>query len=833
MRHHMFVLGLVLIFAHIGSSCDDDFQSEYFYEGDYNLGGLFSLHASGADRSPRYTPVVDSCPSFNISLAGYLYFQVMKFAVQEINNSSSLLPNVTLGYNIFDTCYVHNNIQPALKFISRDDVIDTDKSYTSYIPTVSAVIGPDNSDAAETTADIFNLLRLPQINVFATSQRMSSLSLPACFQTIPSSRVQQQAFVDILSYFNWTWIAVLGSFDEYGMHGVEQFLEATLDLNICLAYKDVIPIKVSGQEAMWKSRIRQIANNIIFTNVNVILIFSLDIILVDFFNELVDMNFPSKIWLATETWSLSTDIYGLPKMNRLGVIFGIALKYVKIPGFEENLKKVYNQSRNSSGGSRFEENCNQNCDDCHNISLSNLLGFAEQRSSFSIYAAVYAVANALHDVLGCNKTYCDNKDIYPWQVTEALKRVNFSLLNNEISFNVNGDSPTGYDIVYWNWFGHTPFLKVGSYPSLGKLDINLQNIIWQTSNNAVPSSVCSSECLPGQQKQPRGYYKCCFSCISCAAGTFLYSNGTCVACKEDQWSKERSTICLDKTRIFMTWSNPITISVLSITILGILINIVIMVTFFVQLSSPVVKAAGGRMCFLMLTSLTVSYLSILAYLGEPGTVKCIFRLPIYSIALTVSFSYISIRSFQIVCIFKMASKLPATFDYWVKQNGQYICLGFLCGVQVFISIIWIIINPPTATTIELSSDQVLLECSQFGSVYNIFQFSYNVILSLLCFTFSYMGKELPKNYSEAKCITFAMLIFFVVCISFFTAQLIDVGEYITAINAGLAWLSLMGIKGGYFFPKCYIIFCHPQFNTTKYFQTTIQSYTKRGSGSTK
>lgn len=309
--------------------------------------------------------------------------------------------------------------------------------------------------------------------------------------------------------------------------------------------------------------------------------------------------------------------------------------------------------------------------------------------------------------------------------------------------------------------------------------------------------------------------------------------GTCVACREDQWSKERSTVCLDKTRVFLTWSNPMTISVLSITILGILINIVIMVTFFVKLSSPVVKAAGGRMCFLMLSSLTVSYLSILAYLGEPGTVKCIFRLPIYSIALTVSFSYISIRSFQIVCIFKMASKLPATFDYWVKRNGQYICLGFLCGVQVFMSIIWIIIKPPTATTIELSSDQVLLECSQFGSVYNISQFSYNVILSFLCFTFSYMGKELPKNYSEAKCITFAMLIFFVVCISFFTAQLIDVGEYITAINAGLAWLSLMGIKGGYFFPKCYIIFCHPQFNTTKHFQTTIQSYTNRGSGSTK
>ncbi|KAM5141059.1 LOW QUALITY PROTEIN: taste receptor type 1 member 2-like [Mantella aurantiaca] len=754
----------------------------------------------------------------------------MRFAVQEINNSSSLLPTVTLGYNVFDTCYVYNNIQPALKYISRDDVIDTNESYARYIPNVTAVIGPDNSDAAETTADLFNLLHLPQINVVATSKMMSQLRLPACFQTIPSSKLQQQAFVDILSYFNWTWIAVLGSYDEYGMHGVQQFVDATSDLNICLAYIGIIPIKVSGKEAMWKSTIRQIANNITFTNANVILLFSLDIILVDFFKELVDMNFPSKIWLATETWSLSDDIYDVPNINTLGVIFGIALKYVKIPGFDEYLTNVYYQNRESSGGSRLEENCNQNCDGCHNTTLNSFLG--DKRSSFSIYAG-YAVAHALHDALGCNKTYCGIKDVYPWQVTDALKHVNFSLLNNEISFNVYGDSPTGYDIVFWNWFGGTPFLNVGSYTSLGELDIQLQSIIWQTSNNQVPSSVCSSECLPGQKKQPKGYYKCCFTCISCAAGTYLHTNGTCVPCGEGQWSIERSTICLNKTRIYMTWRNALTIMLFTVTVLAILLNIVIMGTFYVHLSSPVVKAAGGRMCFLMLSSLTISYLSILAYLGEPGTVKCVLRLPIYSIALTVSFSYISIRSFQIVCIFMMASRLPATYDYWVKQNGQYICQAVLSGVQVFISVVWIIANPPTATAIELSPDQVLLECSQFGSIYNVLQYSYNAILSLLCFTFAYMGKELPKNYSEAKCITFAMLIFFVVCISFFTAQLIDVGEYITAINAGLAWLSLMGITGGYFFPKCYIIFCRPQFNTTKYFQTTIQSYTKRGSGSTK
>ncbi|XP_075184965.1 taste receptor type 1 member 2-like [Anomaloglossus baeobatrachus] len=757
----------------------------------------------------------------------------MRFAVEEINNSSNLLPNITLGYNVFDTCYVYNNIQPALNFMSRDYVINPTEGFTQYVPNVISVIGPDSSDAAETTADLFNLLLLPQINVFATSKRMSELSLPSCFQTIPSSRVQQQAIRDILNYYNWTWIAVLGSLDEYGFNGVQQFLELTSDTNICVAYKGFIPIKIKGQEIDWENSVHSLISNITLTNVNVVLLFSIDIVVLDFFKEVAEMNCPSKIWLATETWSLSKEVYDLPNMNNLGLVLGIAQKYMKIPAFDNYLMNVYYENRSSSGTSGLDEGCNQNCDECLSTPLSNFLGASDKRVSFSIYSAVYAVAHALHDVLGCSNTSCTKKEVYPWQITEALGQVNFSLLDNEVNFNIYGDSPIGYDIVSWSWLGASPFQAVGTYTGLGDLSIKSDMINWQTGNNAIPSSVCSPDCLPGQEKHQKGQYSCCFTCVSCAAGTYLHNNGTCISCNADQWSAESSTACYNKSRRYLTWNDILTIALFVTTLTGMLLTIVIIVTFIVHLSSPVVKAAGGKMCFLMLISLTVAYLSVLAYLGEPTILKCIMRHPIYSIALTICFSYISIRSFQIVCIFKMASKLPATYDYWVKQNGQYICLAVLSGVQVLISCVWISIKPPQATTKDLSSDEVLVDCSQFGSIYNILQYGYNAFLSLLCFTFAYMGKELPKNYSEAKCITFAMLIYFVVCISFFTAQLIDVGEYVTPINAGLALSSLFGITGGYFFPKCYIIYCKPQFNTTKHFQTTIQSYTKRGSGSTR
>ncbi|XP_069805027.1 taste receptor type 1 member 2-like [Dendropsophus ebraccatus] len=771
--------------------------------------------------------------SLKVNVEGYRYFQVMRFAVEEINNSSNLLPNITLGYNVFDTCYVYNNIQPALNFMSQDYVIDPANSFTQYIPNVISVIGPDSSDAAETTANLFNLLLLPQINIFATSKRMSDRSLPSCFQTIPSSRMQQQAIKDILNYFNWTWVAVLGSLDDYGVEGVEQFIEFMSDTNTCVAYKGLIPIKILGKEAEWENAISDIASNISFTKVNVVLVFSTDVATLDFFKEMADLDVFAKIWLATETWSLSKDIYDLPNIKKLGVVLGIALKSVKIPGLDDYLMNVYYENRSSLEEPRVDESCNQKCDDCRNTSLSNFLGDSDNRVSFSIYTAVYAVAHALHIVLGCNKTYCEEREVYPWQMTEALGQVNFTLLNNRINFNIYGNSPTGYDIIFWNWLGNSPFQTVGTYTGLYNLNINTSKINWQTANNMTPTSVCSPDCLPGQEKQQTGQYDCCFNCVSCVAGTYLHNNGTCVKCSANQWSTEGSTSCYDKVRRYLSWSDYLTIALFVSTIIGMLLTIIIIITFIVHLSSPVVKAAGGRMCFLMLVSLTVAYFSVLAYLGPPSITKCILRYPIYSIALTICFSYISIRSFQLVCIFRMASKLPATMDYWVKRNGQYVCLAVLSGVQVLISFPWLFTKPPNATTKDLSSDVVLLDCSEFQSVYNILQYGYNALLSLLCFTFAYMGKELPKNYSEARCITVAMLIYFVVCIAFFTAQLIDVGEYVIPINAGLVLTSLVGITGSYFFPKCYIIFFRPQHNTTQHFQTAIQSYTKRGSESAK
>lgn len=257
------------------------------------------------------------------------------------------------------------------------------------------------------------------------------------------------------------------------------------------------------------------------------------------------------------------------------------------------------------------------------------------------------------------------------------------------------------------------------------------------------------------------------------------------------------------------------------------LSVATIVLFAVKYDTPVVKSAGGPMCFLTLGCLSLCSLSIFFYFGEPTASFCILRFLPFLLFYTPCLACFVVRSFQIVCVFKMAAKFPRLYAWWMKYHGQWLVITVAFVTQALLLFIGYTYGPPKPYNETFwYPDQIILSCDMGHFQANSGSLFLLGSLCFLCFIFSYMGKDLPKNYNEAKSITFCLLLLILTWIVFATEYTLYHGKYIQTLNALAVLCSLYWFLVWYFLPKCYIIIFQPHKNTQQYFQGLIQSYTK-------
>ncbi|XP_010291576.1 PREDICTED: LOW QUALITY PROTEIN: taste receptor type 1 member 1-like, partial [Phaethon lepturus] len=595
--------------------------------------------------------------------------QAMRFAVEEINNSSTLLPNVTLGYDIHDTWSEPANLHATLHALARKGgrEVEVLPTFHHYEPEAVAIIGPDSTQLALTTAAVLGVFLVPQISYEASLEMLSLKRFyPSFLRTIPSDRQQVKAIFLLLQQFEWTWVTLLGSDNAYGRDSLDALYKLLTASDVCVAYRGIIPVNKDASSPELHNLVRILTD----VRVNVTVVFSDSQSARPFFEVVVQRNVTGMVWVGSEDWSLAQAIWQVPGIQSIGSVIGMSVEKTESMMLERfDSWKTAEESAVAECAGSMEAGgriggSTQCCAGC--CSLTTAPDMYDARASFSVYSAVYAVAHGLHDLLGCASGACSKGTVYPWQLLQKIKQVNFTLYKSHISFDANGDICKGYDIIMWNWSGPSwAFDLIGTFSvNPDRLSIDQGKIVWHTKD--------PQACHRGEKRLQRSHHRCCFSCVACPSGTFLNRSDlySCQPCGIDEWAPARSEACFNRTIEFLSWFEPISCALLTPTILLMLLMAGLAILFMMNastpVSTPVVKSAGGKMCFLMLGALACACSSIFCYFGEPTRHACLLRLPLFAIGFTVFLSCVATRSFQLICIFKLNVRWPALYDAWLR-----------------------------------------------------------------------------------------------------------------------------------------------------------------------
>uniref|UniRef100_A0A3Q3VRB0 G-protein coupled receptors family 3 profile domain-containing protein n=1 Tax=Mola mola TaxID=94237 RepID=A0A3Q3VRB0_MOLML len=765
------------------------------------IGGMFPIHKRIAsnDGNTLRLPVSSDCEGFNFRT--FRWTQAMLFAINEINKREDLLPNTDLGYVIYDSCFtISKAVEGTLTYLTgQDEAVPNYRCGDG--PPLAALVGAGGSDLSIATARILGLYHFPQVSYSSTCSALESkFQFPTFLRTIPNDKHQSTAIAKMVLHFGWTWVGTIAADDDYGKYGIKDFKEQVEEAGVCISFS----------ETLSPEDIQRIVQTVVEATAKIIVVFSSDVDLSPLITELLRQNVTNRTWIATEAWVTSLWAKGCTLTDSLlGGTLGFAVKRASIPGFQRYLLDM-DPYTDPLTEEFWETVClglpDGLCTGCESVAKLNNTYFdvSQLRITYSVYKAVYAVAHALHNLEHCKegqgpfngKDCADITDFEPWQVS-------LPHTDEEIYFD-KGDVEGFYEIINWQFSsnGEISYVIVGHYNGSAapedRMNILNDSIVW---NSEPPRSVCSENCQPGTRKGIRqGEPVCCFDCIPCADGEISNTSNAreCILCGVDDWSNDAHDACVPKIIEFLAFGEP-----LGITFLFIALLFLFKVVFIMNVGTPLVKANDALLSFSLLFSLVVTFLCSIFFLGQPQNWSCMTS----QVALALGFA------FCLSSIMSGYTLLPHCVCYEMPLSTHLNIFSFLytqgiaCGV-------WLIMLPPhSIKNTSAKNIKIILECDEGSVVFICCIFSYDILLALLAFIFAFIARKLEDNFSEGKCITFGMLVFFIVWISFVPAYLSTRGKFMVAVQIFAILASSFGLLTCIFLPKCYILLVKPECNT--------------------
>ncbi|KAM6449010.1 vomeronasal type-2 receptor 26-like [Liasis olivaceus] len=786
----------------------------------------------------------------------YQQILALVFAVKEINKNPELLPNITLGFHI-----VNNYFTARITYKATVSLLCT---HHRFVPNftcdpkkkIIAAIGGHLTEASSIMATILANYKIPQLAYGTFTPVYGSKNIfPFLYQMVPNEVYQYTGVIRLLQHFGWTWIGLLAVDDDYGDMFLQKIVPLLSQNNICYAFILRTPQKTYLDEYIHLISVELRYDQLfIDQKVRVCFVYGAKpsmqnlrvIILLASFTSLTTLG---KVWIVTSHWNFeSLSIQRLWDIQSFHGSLSFTARSKEPPGFQEFL---YTVRPSWAKEDNFLQNFWEQAFDCPlhissvnednkllctgDENLENLPStFFEMNMSghsYNIYNAVHIVARSLHVLymsrprsrrfLEAERLAFHNAK--PWQFHHLLKNILFNnSMGDTLSFDENKELIMGFNLINWVTFPNNSFarVKVGTLepraPPGRELTLNDNQIVWHRSFNQVrPLSVCNDHCYPCySRKKKEGEKFCCYDCVPCTEGLISdkIDMDACMKCPEDQYPNRIHNQCIPKQLTYLSYEEPLGILFIILSIAFSLITIFVLGIFWIHRETPIVKANNRSLTYILLLSLLLCFLCSFLFIGRPKKVTCLLRQMTFGIIFSVALSSVLAKTMTVILAF-MATKPGSGMRKWVGKGLAYSIVLLASFIQVGICIVWLSTSPPFPDTdLHSLKGEIIMECNE-GSVIMLYcVLGYMGCLASVSFNVAFQARKLPNSFNEAKFITFSMLVFCSVWLSFVPTYLSTKGKSMVAVEIFSILSSSAGLLGCIFSPKCYIILLRPEMN---------------------
>ncbi|XP_038070536.1 metabotropic glutamate receptor 4-like [Patiria miniata] len=808
----------------------------YARHGDYNLGGMFSVHLDSR------APEGDRCSPKLYSFIMYVV-ESMVFAVDEINNRTDILPNVTLGFDIRDDCLsedlalwtamslIHGQGTPLYDHLCPSK--DTDQSGG-----VIGIVGPGRSSMSLTAASVADLFQIPMISYAATSDELSDkVKFPFFLRSVAPDRFQVDAIVDILDHFQWNYISILYSTDEYGINGARLLQQKAEEYGICVWLS--VSIRASPSEREVSDVVQRLKQN---TKSKVTVMFAVFQVANAVLSEAKRSGLPSNMtWIASDAWG-----HRLADFNNEDIAVGglfIDMESNSVPIFETHFRTLTpNNNRQNPWFNTYWEyllsttNCSGVSDDKEQtvcILAHHEAGFSNKAIA-AVLDAVYALAYALDSVLkdSCSGTITvDCRPRFNGTVyLDHLNAVNFQEHGGRFLFEDKGDPPGKYEIKNLQPIdGEYRMVPVGKWDAMKatvRLTINESRIYWAGGQTVIPESICREKCGPGYVPVPLSE-ACCWGCHRCPLDAIVVNGTQCEKCPKRFWPDVNYTRCDDYPEIPVSTNEPVILVVILLSGVGIILTILTVVGMLANSRHPRIKASSRELSYVNLAGLVLAYMTIFPLVIRPSNPSCSVAQTVISVCLTLTFAPTLLKCSRIFRIFR-AGKRSTQRPRFISPKEQIIMVSIMVGLQLIISCLSAALPEDFSGGVDiytytpfldgsgsLSDDNESADSHPIVSLTLYCKFGlgflvsavYNLLIIIGCCYYALRARHVPDNYNESKFIAVSVYSTLVLCLA-----VVPVYQTSDDIHMKIATLSLALVINAYvtlvclYMPKFYIIY---------------------------